>query len=379
MPKVYLLCFMIPAFAFAGISRACADDAREFPTPPTRHLILGTEVAARPSDIPPPSPTLDRPGPVTTRWWSSAAAKAPVEPSPALGSETESGAGDRGQSAAANRSRSDGIRPYLAMRLAKVAYTGPESASGAELESPSGEPLMGAAFGVNWGRHWGAELAVDFVETDIGIANRTRKVAEYGFWTALAQLRYRYPILDGKLTPYALLGAGLGVGEVNDRNVSRRNISLGGDLDTSFVGAVGAGVEYLVTDNMALGLEAQHRFLADTEIQVDGQSQELSLDSVAVSAVLRVFFDAVESEADAPGSSRGDGDAIRGYLLLGAGGAFFTDPDNGSGVALDSPAPYLGFSLGVNLGRYWGLELAGDAVETIISAPGSVRSGNLRS
>ncbi len=37
--------------------------------------------------------------------------------------------------------------------------------------------------------------------------------------------------------------------------------------------------------------------------------------------------------------------------LLGAGGTLFTDPDNGSGVALNSPVSSSHFSLGANLGR----------------------------
>jgi len=116
------------------------------------------------------------------------------------------------------------------------------------------------------------------------------EVVEYSVWTNIVQLRARYPMLGDKLVPYALLGAGVGYGEFNDRRIPAGVNGVTGDFEATPVAAVGAGVEYFIANDIALGVEAKHVFLFDTEVTVNQQSAQLTLDPVFVNLSLRIFF-----------------------------------------------------------------------------------------
>ena len=394
-----LLFLLVAAFAVAQPSRAGAGDAppsnaayaRQLagqPVPaPTRWVeILTPSQALRPpgsapppwSAVPAPAPAPPAPGPAQAGWSTIpvptptprprvAGVAPPAEPGPPTGGDGKQALGEPGIGALdADRSRANRIRPYAAGRVGFVWLNDTETPSGVALESPANEPLMGGAIGVDWGRHWSAELAVDSTESFFTAPTERGKVAEYAIWTALGLLRFRYPILDDRLTPYALVGAGLGIGELNDRGVTKRDFRLSAPLDTTFVGALGGGFDFLLVDNIALTAELQHRFLYDTEIQVDGIAQDLDFNALTVSGGLRVYLDRGESDA---GAGPADDDAIRGYLMWGLSAAVFTNPDNGIGVTVDRLTGAFSAILGANLTRYWGLELTVDAAETGLNAP----------
>lgn len=231
-------------------------------------------------------------------------------------------------------------------------------------------PVLGGSLGVDWGRYWGAELAVDFIDSFLNDPNEG-KVGEYAMWTVLAQLRLRYPVYRDKLVPYLLLGGGVGTGEFNDRQVDgSSDYPISGALDSSLVGAVGGGLEYFVAPNIALGVQAKHRFLYDTEIKLGGQPRELDLDSTIFTAGMRVYFAGTEATGPtAPPPA--DSDALRGYLALRAGGAVFTSSQAADSVELVSPVLRQGSAaLGLNINKYLGFELALDYAETDLDAPG---------
>ncbi len=225
------------------------------------------------------------------------------------------------------------------------------------------------AFGANLNRHWGVELAVDYTETTIAPPGFTDSIGDYSIWTLIPQVRYRYPLLDEKLVPYVVVGAGVGIGEFNDRDPDfDRSLFVGG-LDTSPVAAAGVGLEYFVANNIALGVEAKHVFLFATDVSVAGRQTELDLDSTFVSAGMRLFFDE-PTEGRKAGASRsraGDSDELRGYIAFRTGSAFYT----GSAGLLESPALIdFGAAVGVNINRHWGVEISGELFETNLSAPG---------
>jgi opacity protein-like surface antigen len=269
----------------------------------------------------------------------------------------------------------DQMRPYLAVRVGGTYFVNPSAASEIDLENPPGEAFAGGAIGLNFNRYWGAELAAEFSETDLLVPGATGKVVELAMWTFLVQGRLRYPMWNDRLTPYLLLGAGVGIAEPNDRNLLNSGgafglpaIPLHGGLDTSFVGAVGTGLEYFVTDNVALGVEVKHRFLFRTDVNLRGQSRELDLDSVVWSSGMRVYFDRQE-HAGGPRSAAADSDELRPYLALRAGAAFFTDPDAVPQAKIETPTLFGGAAVGLNLNKYWGVELAGEGFETELRAP----------
>jgi opacity protein-like surface antigen len=104
-------------------------------------------------------------------------------------------------------------------------------------------------------------------------------------------VRARYPVLNDRLTPYVIAGAGIGFGEFNDWEVPVNLFPIGGGPDVTVPAvAVGAGLEYYLADNVAVGVDARHFFLFDTEVEIAGQKRDLSLDTVALTAGIRLFF-----------------------------------------------------------------------------------------
>jgi len=267
---------------------------------------------------------------------------------------------------------SDAVRPYVVMRAGGGFLRDPNKNPELGLLSPLGEAYAAASVGANINRYFGFEVATDFFETNLESSSQG-KIAEYAVWTALGQVRLRYPLWGGRLTPYALLGGGILFAEINDFNVNNRSFPLTGGSDTSFVGSVGLGIEYFIADNMALGLEAKHLFLAETDVSVAGMDRTLDMSTVLWSGGLRIYFDVEdEPQGSRPRAQAKDSSDIRGYLALRGGGAIFTNPDAATGVSISNSAKDLlgAFSVGVNLGKYWGLEIAGDATEFNLTAPG---------
>ena len=158
------------------------------------------------------------------------------------------------------------FRPYSVVRIGPAMFTNPDESSGAELDTPAAEGLQGLALGVDINRNWSMEFAAEFTETQLLQPGTGEKIGEYGMWSLLGQVRLRYPMWRDRLVPYFLLGAGIGFAEMNDRNFlnaggvsGRPAIDVNGPLDTTFVGTVGAGLEYFVSDNIALGAEIRNQ------------------------------------------------------------------------------------------------------------------------
>ena len=55
-----------------------------------------------------------------------------------------------------------------------------------------------------------------------------RTIGEFAMYTGMPTLRGRYPVLDGRLTPYALAGLGFGYTEFNDRKQPGFGVDVGG-------------------------------------------------------------------------------------------------------------------------------------------------------
>lgn len=146
------------------------------------------------------------------------------------------------------------------------------------------------AIGINFNRYLGAEVAAEFTETEL-TSDQFGKIAEYSLWSTQALLRLRYPVLDDRLSPYLLLGGGIGFGELNDRVLPIiRELPVAGGRTTSMVASAGLGFDYFIADNIAIGIEARQTFLFEPEITVNHVQRSLSLDLVSVTAGLRVFF-----------------------------------------------------------------------------------------
>ena len=62
----------------------------------------------------------------------------------------------------------ESLRPYFQVRVNGAHYTNPDAVPDIKLENPSQYPFPHFAFGVDIGRYWSAEIAVDYVETNVG-------------------------------------------------------------------------------------------------------------------------------------------------------------------------------------------------------------------
>lgn len=231
----------------------------------------------------------------------------------------------------------------------------------------------GASVGANINRFLGAELSGDFFERRIDVGDEFSSVGELGITAIVPQIRLRYPFLDGRLVPYVLAGAGVAITEFNDRKAGTFGRSV--DANRALpVGAVGGGIEYFLSDSVAVGVEVKYLIAGDNEVKIDGVKYSDSINSLIASFAMRLFYPerpggvGVEPRADAP---------RRLYLGLRLGGAIVTDPHVSSELEIRPEPPaigplnqYFGAALGLDIGRYFGVELAFEGYETTIELKG---------
>jgi len=273
---------------------------------------------------------------------------------------------------------SGGIRPYVQMRVGQAVIIDPSSVNDTTLESPSGEPVLGFSFGLDLNDYFGVELAVDNFETDLNSPRADLKAGEYAVWTALVQARLRAANWRPKLTPYLLVGAGAAHGQFNDRNVLLAASLEGapevspiiGGGDISFAASVGAGIEYFVARNIALGVEARYLFLVAPEIETVNGDETVAVDALYYTATARIYLD--DDGGRETGRTARDTDDTRYYVAVRAGVALFTQPDGSNGVSVEGQGSQVGAAaVGVNLNKHFGFELATEYTETQVAVEGS--------
>jgi opacity protein-like surface antigen len=186
---------------------------------------------------------------------------------------------------------SDALRGYLALRAGGAVFTSRDDSLGVELVSPAA-PAGSATVGLNLDKHWGLEIALDTVETDLDAVDTPgiKRLGEYTMLAGTAQVRLRYPVMEDRLVPYLLAGGGVGFGEFNDRVNPVEQFDVGDKRSFVGLGVVGGGFDYFLADNVAIGVEAKHLFLFESEIEIDRQPRGLDLDSVLLTAGIRIFF-----------------------------------------------------------------------------------------
>jgi opacity protein-like surface antigen len=234
--------------------------------------------------------------------------------------------------------------------------------------------LLGASVGMNFNRYWGVELAVDGFERRLRVnGNNGDALGEYLVVPLVPQVRLRYPLLDGRLTPYVLGGVGAALTEFNDR----KRPGFGVSVDTpgsTVVGVVGGGFEYFLADNLAAGVEIKYLIAAEQTVRINGVARSEDLDSLYSAFGLRLFF---PERKPAPRVDAPDGIPARFYIGAQLGFAMLTDSDSMPGIELDpepaalGPANYfIGGVVGVDIGRYFGVELMGGGYEVRVHVPG---------
>ena len=97
--------------------------------------------------------------------------------------------------------------------------------------------------------------------------------------------------MGDRLVPYALAGAGLSFLEDNDRTVIGVDPTVPRMSAKNFgvVATVGAGLEYFISNNMALGVESRYVRHNNT-IEVNGRDRSVDLDTIVLSTGLRIYL-----------------------------------------------------------------------------------------
>jgi opacity protein-like surface antigen len=116
-------------------------------------------------------------------------------------------------------------------------------------------------------------------------------VAELNITNFTPLIRARYPVLEGRLVSYGLAGIGMSFIEVNDRTAAGDdpNVERISAQDNGFSGTLGAGLEYFITDNITFGIETKYVH-HENQMEVDGNSQDVTIDTILVQGGLRIYF-----------------------------------------------------------------------------------------
>jgi opacity protein-like surface antigen len=226
--------------------------------------------------------------------------------------------------------------------------------------------LWSFGLGANVDRHWGGELAVDNYERKYRYHGQT--LGEISSWNVIPQLRLRRPLLRDRLVPYLVAGAGASFLQFKDEEASQsaqgRKVELSGG---AFTVTAGAGIDYFVSDNVALNVEGKYFWTQPLTGMVDGNSARADVSTPTFTAALRVYTDENRPRplADAVDEAGG-----RGYIGVRVGGAVLTDDRLTPGVTLVSDAPSVGavnqtagLLFGWDFSRNWGAELSWDFLE----------------
>jgi len=176
------------------------------------------------------------------------------------------------------------LRGYLGVRLGISAS---DTDLGGGLGATPNEQVLGVAVGVNLNRYLGVEVAGDGWERNMRFGGRT--VGEFAMYTGVLAIRARYPLLDGRLSPYALAGLGVGYTEFNDRKRPGFGLDIGGS-SLGVVGALALGVDYFVANNIAIGIETKYIISRDQDIRLNGVRQSLALDALLATGGIRLLF-----------------------------------------------------------------------------------------
>lgn len=185
-------------------------------------------------------------------------------------------------------------RLYLGLRAGGAISTATHAFSNAVVrpEPPAyfstANQFFGAALGADFGRYLGVELAADGYEVVLATAE-LGSLTEVAVMHLIPQVRVRYSVLDGRVVPYAIGGVGVGYIERNDRKPA----GIGVDIETSRWGvaaALGAGVEYFVASNIAVGLEARYLTNRGHTVRIGTREDTGHYDAVAFALTLRVFL-----------------------------------------------------------------------------------------
>lgn len=147
---------------------------------------------------------------------------------------------------------------------------------------------FGGSVGVDFGRHWGIELAADGGEYTVQV-DGIGAVSEYAVVPIIPQLRLRLPISEGRWVPYALAGVGVCYGEANDYKASSEGVQFEAKgIYPSF--ALGGGIEYFLARNISFSAETRWLYTWNHKYELNGQEQRGDFSHLQLQLALRLYL-----------------------------------------------------------------------------------------
>ncbi len=236
----------------------------------------------------------------------------------------------------------------------------------------------GVSLGANLSRYLGAELSMDYYELNLELPGQP-KIGELSVFAIAPQVRLRYPLLDDRLVPYFLAGAGVAVAQLNDPTVPT-SLSNGSFTDAQPMGVMGVGIEYFLADNIAFGLEGKGVVAGSQGFDADGTAGDVGLSAAMAVGSFRLFYPELHPGQAAESARRA---TVRFYLDPRVGGALFVHDEPFSGVEARPELSMLGTgftedfgaSVGASFSSWAAVELSLDVYEAELSLPGVGRLG----
>lgn len=184
--------------------------------------------------------------------------------------------------------------PFLTLRLGGARLVNERIARGIDTRSdnsdliPGMDNVLGFAVGMDLGRVVAVELVGEGYEVNLRLPG-VGTIGEYAIVSVLPQVRLRYPVLNGRLLPSLLLGVGFTFTEFNDRKPPADDMVVSAS-DFSPAGVLGAGLEYLIARNIGVGVDVRYVISRGHHIRIDAARERANLDTVSVTAGLRLLF-----------------------------------------------------------------------------------------
>ena len=158
-------------------------------------------------------------------------------------------------------------------------------------EKPKEGYIFGGAVGYKFDQ-LRLELGLDFSNSDaksISLNNASSATANGGIQNTAGMINALWDFRTG--TPFVpYIGMGVGVSSVSLNNLSRNGALLSNDSDLVFAYQPMAGVNYHITDQLALGLQYRYFATVDPSFKVAGSSTRLGLKNESHNVLLGLTY-----------------------------------------------------------------------------------------
>jgi len=172
-----------------------------------------------------------------------------------------------------------------AMNPARPIFPGVISGPGQAIFGSRFTVLFGGFFGLDIGPYLGVEVTFANYKDTLALPN-VGPIGKYTVFPVLIEPRLRYPLMNGRLEPYLRGGVGGEHAEPDKANEDALSEKVSA-TSLCVIGAIGAGAQYFVMDDIALAAEVKYVFSRGHTFQV-GSRPPVTGDTDALMLTLSV-------------------------------------------------------------------------------------------